>query len=93
MEQLTQVAAIAGTLCLLWLTLEGLRRLRSNQAGTQRVRVQQRVSLANGCQLVVIQWDGQEILLATGNHPCNVLAQKPATDAVVQVEVGGAWAH
>lgn len=93
MEQLTQLAAIGGTISLLWLTLEGLRRLRSNNAATQRVQVQQRVSLANGCQLVVIQWDGREILLATGNHPCSVLAAKPATEAVVQAETGGVWAH
>ncbi len=93
MEQLTQIAAIAGTLCLLWLTLEGLRRLRSNNPGTQRVQVQQRVTLANGCQLVVIQWDGREILLATGNHPCSVLAAKPAPAPEVQVETGGVWAH
>ena len=93
MEQITQLAAIGGTLSLLWLTLEGLRRLRSSDGATQRVQVQQRISLANGCQLVVVQWDGREILLATGNHPCSVLATKPAPEPAVQVETGGVWAH
>ena len=93
MEQLTQLAAIGGTISLLWLTLEGLRRLRSSNTSTPRVQVQQRVSLANGCQLVVIQWDGREILLATGNHPCSVLAAKPVQETVAQVETGGVWAH
>ena len=40
MEQLVQLSAVGGTLALLWLTLEGLRRLRINKGKPQRVLVQ-----------------------------------------------------
>lgn len=93
MEQLVQLSAVGGTLALLWLTLEGLRRLRINKGKPQRVLVQQRVSLVNGCQLVVIHWDGREILLAAGNQPCTVLADKALSEQATHAEAGGVWAH
>ena len=93
MEQLGQMVAIGGTIGLLWLTLEGLRRLRTNKGTPHRVSVQQRISLVNGCQLVVVHWDGREILLAAGNLPCSVLADKPLPASTVAVEEGGVWAH
>ena len=93
MEQLGQMVAIGGTIGLLWLTLEGLRRLRTNKGTPHRVSVQQRISLVNGCQLVVVHWDGREILLAAGNLPCSVLADKPLPASTVAVEEVGVWAH
>lgn len=93
MEHLTQLAAISGTLILLWFTLQALKRLRVNNEPMNRVSVQQRVPLANGCQLVVVRWDDRELLLATGNHPCTVVASKPATIAAPQAEVSSAWAR
>lgn len=75
MEYAFQMAGAAGTLGLLWLTLQGLRRIRAGQPGP-RVRVQQRVPIANGCQLVVVDWDGQELLIATGSQHCTVVATK-----------------
>jgi hypothetical protein len=93
METTLQLAAISGTLGLLWLTLQGLKRLRGTAAPRGRLQVQQRVSLANGCHLVVIEWDGREMLLATGNHPCTLVASKPAAELQPQTEVSGAWAH
>lgn len=93
MEHAIQVAAIFGTVGLLWLTLQALRRFRGTAIPAARVQVRQRVSIANGCQLVVVQWDGREMLIATGSQPCTVVASKPVNDAQVHAEVSSAWAH
>jgi hypothetical protein len=57
------------------------------------VQVQQRVAIANGCQLVVVNWDGQELLIATGSQACTLVAAKPASHPEVHAEVSGVWAH
>ena len=93
MEQLLQTAAVGGTIALLWLTLEGLRRLRVSKGARNPVSVQQRISLVNGCQLVLVHWNGRELLLAAGNLPCTVLADKPLPTSGGAEEARGAWAH
>ena len=93
MEHAFQLAAIIGTLGLLWLPLHGLRRFRGARNPGVRVQVRQRVSIANGCQLVVVHWDGRELLIATGSQPCTLVASKSAAEPCVQAEAGGAWAH
>lgn len=93
MEYAIQLAAIFGTLGLLWLTLTALRRLRGTGDTDGRIQVRQRIALANGCQLTVIQWEGRELLLATGNQPCTVVASKPAAALQEHTEASGTWAH
>jgi hypothetical protein len=93
MEHVIQVAAIIGTIGLLWLTLQALRRFRGVDRPGMRVHVRQRVTIANGCQLVVVEWDGRELLIATGNQPCTVVASKGLNELPVHGEVSGAWAH
>lgn len=93
MEHAIQVAAIFGTIGLLWWTLQALRRFRGPDRPGPRVRVKQRVTIANGCQLVVIDWDGQEMLIATGNQACTVVASKSAEEGRIQREVTAVWAH
>lgn len=93
MEHAIQLAAIVGTIGLLWLTLQALRRFRGAPQSGDRVQVRQRLAIANGCQLVVVQWDGRELLIATGNHPCTLVASKPAAEAQVHMEASGAWAR
>lgn len=88
-----QLAAIFGTIGLLWLTLHALRRFRLTQNAGARVQVQQRVPLANGCQLVVVNWDGRELLIATGNQPCTLVACKPAIAPQTHMEARGVWAQ
>ncbi len=93
MEHAIQLAAIFGTIGLLWLTLQALRRFRGVERPGARVQVRQRVGIANGCQLVVVQWDGREMLIATGSQTCTVVASKPVDETQVQPEASGAWAH
>lgn len=93
MEYVIQFAAVLGTVGLLWLTLQMLRRFRSTQNNSHRVQIQQRVSIASGCQLVVVQWDGRELLLATGTQSCTLVASKAAAETQVSTETSGAWAH
>jgi hypothetical protein len=88
-----QVAAIFGTIGLLWWTLQALRRFRGADRPGPRVQVRQRVTIANGCQLVVVDWDGREMLIATGTQACTVVASKNADEVQIQREVSGAWAH
>ncbi|MBI2689765.1 MAG: flagellar biosynthetic protein FliO [Acidobacteria bacterium] len=92
MEYTIQFTAVAGTLGLLWLTLMGLRRLRGPENPRTRLQVRQRVSVANGCQLVVVEWDGRELLLATGTQSCSVVASKATLATETPAEVSGAWA-
>lgn len=93
MEQLLQLTAVAGTLGLLWLTLHGIRRLRGNTPQGNRLRVQQRIALANGCQLAVVAWGGKELLLATGSHPCTVIASQSTVSPASEQEASVAWAR
>jgi hypothetical protein len=93
MEYGMQLAAVVGTVGLLWLTLQTLRRFRATQNQGHRVLVQQRVSIANGCQLVVVHWEGRDLLLATGTQSCSLVASKPATEIEANKEASGAWAH
>ena len=93
MEQLLQLTAVAGTLGLLWLTLQGIRRLKGNGSQGNRLRVQQSVAIANGCHLVVVAWGGREMLLATGSHPCTVITSQSVVEPASEKEVSGAWAH
>jgi len=93
MEYVIQVAAVLGTIGLLWLTLQALRRFRAVEQPGERVQVRQRVAIANGCQLVVVQWDGRELLIATGSQSCCVVASKAVSGSEVTAEANGAWAH
>ena len=93
MQLVFQCAAIAGTLGLLWATLRALQRFRSEKLPAARVQIRQRVPVANGCQLVVVNWDGQDLLLATGTQACTLVAAKPAAAAPPPPEVSVAWAR
>jgi len=77
MEMTMQLAGVCGTLGLLWLTLTGMKKLRAGETGRGRLQVRQRVSLTSGCQLAVVEWDGREMLVATGSQACSVVASKP----------------
>jgi len=81
MDPLFQLAGIAVTLGLLWATLTFLKRFRGTQAPVPRLQVQQRVQLAAGTQLVVVRWDGRELLLAAGAHSCTLIADKSLAEA------------
>lgn len=93
MEYTLQFVAILGTLSLLWLTLQAIRRFRPQTAKGVRLEVRERVSLANGSQLVAVIWDGQELLVAIGSQPCTLIASKPADGARTPKEASAAWAH
>ena len=81
MDPLFQLAGIAVTLGLLWGTLTVLKRYRGAQSPVSRLHVQQRVPLAAGTQLIVVRWDGRELLLAAGAHSCTLIADKPLAEA------------
>lgn len=81
MDSLFQLAGIAVTLGLLWGTLTLLKRFRGHQTPAARLHVQQRVPLAAGSQLIVVRWDGRELLLAAGSQSCTLLADKPLAEA------------
>lgn len=81
MNGLLPMLAIAGVLALLWLMLTGLRRLKGHAAAGGQLQVVQRVPLAQGCQLVAVKWEGQELLLAAGGQTCTVLARRPGSGA------------
>lgn len=93
MEHALQAAAIFGTIGLLWLTLRALKKFRGADRPGSGVRVRQRVTIANGCQLVVVDWEGRELLIATGSQGCTVVASRSAEPIPEQREVSGAWAH
>jgi flagellar biogenesis protein FliO len=93
MEHALQIAAVIGVIGLLWLTLNSLRRLRANGSNGPRLQIQQRISIANGCQLVLVQWDGQELLLATGAQNCTVVSRKPIARSEAITESRSAWAR
>jgi hypothetical protein len=76
MAQFTQVGAIFAVLGLLWLTLQALRRYRTTEPGTPALRIHQRVSITNGCHLVVVRWDGQDLLLSAGSQGCTIVATR-----------------
>lgn len=81
MDPLFQLAGIAVTLGLLWGTLTVLKRYRGAQSPVPRLQVQQRVPLAAGTQLIVVRWDGRELLLAAGAQSCTLIADKPLAEA------------
>jgi len=93
MEYAIQFVGVIGTIGLLWLTLQFLRRYRPASQSGPRVWVKQRINIASGCQLVVVDWDGREMLIATGSQACTVVASKTANEVQVRREVSGAWAH
>lgn len=92
MEPLLQFAAIGGTLGLLWLTLTALKRMRGNTKPGALITVQQRIPITNNCQLIVVHWDGRELLLSTGTQPCSLVASKPVPPPQREVEVQNVWA-
>jgi len=93
MEQVIQVAAILGVLGLLWLTLLALRRFRVAEPATPAIRIRQRIPIANGCHLLVVQWDGKDLLLAAGAQGCTVVASRAIPLAPPLAETRGAWAQ
>jgi flagellar biogenesis protein FliO len=93
MEQVMQVGAIATSLGLLWLTLQALRRFRVAKTTTPAIQIRQRVSLDNRCQLVVVHWDGKDLLLAAGTQGCTVVATRAIPLAPPMAETRGAWAQ
>lgn len=91
MELITQFAVVLGTLALLWLALRALRGLRTESGTGKSVQVRQRISAGNGCQLIVLEWHGEEFLLALGNHSCSLVAQHRNWNQRTKEEVSGAW--
>lgn len=97
MEYGLQLAAVAVTIALLWITLQGLKRLQSRGQPRAGLRIAQRIPLANGCQLVAVHWDGQDLLIATGAQPCTLIASRPSAAPPPPVvsgtrEAASAWA-
>ena len=93
MEFITQLAAMLGTLGLLWFGLTALRRLRIGQGMGKPLQLRQRISIANGCQLVVVEWHGEELLIATGSHTCTLVAQHRVADSIARPETSASWAR
>lgn len=93
MEFIIQLAAIVGVIGLLWLTLHTLRRFRAAPSSAARLQILQRVPVANGCHLLVVNWDGRELLIATGAQPCTLVAAKPANETSFPTEARSAWAQ
>lgn len=91
MELALQIAAVIGVIGLLWLTLNTMRHLRAKGSNGPRLKIQQRISVANGCQLVIVRWDGQELLLATGAQNCTVVASKPIAESQAITEARSSW--
>lgn len=92
MDAFIQFAAIFGTIGLLWLTLTGLKRIRGNAKPSAQITVQQRIPITGNCQLVVVHWDGQELLLSTGTQPCMLVSSKPIQPTRQDQEAQSAWA-
>lgn len=90
MEYASPIFAIAGTLGILWLILYALRRLRPSRIPGPGFHVLQRIPVANGCHLLVAQWDGQQLLIATGNQPCTLLASRPLPPPVEPAKASAA---
>jgi flagellar biogenesis protein FliO len=84
MEFMNQLAAIGAVLSLLAGVSYLLRRAGLAKGGAPRLALAQRLSIGNGCQLVVVHWDGREILLATGTQNCTVLGTQPAAEPRLQ---------
>ncbi len=93
MEFITQFAAVLGTLGLLWFALTTLRRLQNRNGTGRAVHVRQRIAIASGCQLVVVEWRGEEFLIASGNQVCNLVARHRVTNESPLEETRGAWAR
>lgn len=92
MEHLMQLAAVCGTLGMLAFTLSAFKRARGEAKTTARISVQQRIPLGNNCQLIVVHWDGRELLLTTGTQPCSLVASKPIAPPQSEAEVQSIWA-
>jgi len=93
MEYLSPIFAIAGTLGLLWLILLALRRFRPSAAAGPGFQVRQRIPIANGCHLLVAHWDGQQLLIATGNQPCTLIASRPLPPPVESQKASAACGY
>ena len=91
MEPILQLGAVCGVLGALWLGVLALKRRQGTLQQRGQLRVRQRVAISNNCQLVVVDWDGREMLIATGAQPCTLLTTRPAELPAPEGE--RVWAH
>lgn len=76
MGNLVQLGIVAAVLGALWFTVQWLQR-RQQGATATRLTVQQRLAVSNQLQLLVVRWDGNELLLSAGGNECRLLASTP----------------
>jgi len=58
-----------------------LKRHARLTSPARRLSVEQRVSIANGCELVLVRLDKEELLLAAGASGCTLLKTGPTAPA------------
>jgi flagellar biogenesis protein FliO len=68
-----EIVSILGVLAALAVSGHLLKRFGRAGGPARRVSVEQRLPIANGCQLVLVRLDNQELLLATNGSSCTLL--------------------
>ena len=68
-----EIVSILGVLAALVISGQLLKRFGRAGGTGKRISVEQRVPIANGCQLVLVRLDNQELLLATSGSSCTLL--------------------
>ena len=68
--------AIGGVLGVLWIGLHLLQR-RQRLAGPPRLSIEQRLPVSGQCHLILVRWDGRELLLASTSQSCQLIAEGP----------------
>lgn len=76
-----ELASVIAVLAALAAAVQYLKRSGRIGAPAKRLTVEQRVPLSNGCQLVLVRLDNEELLLATGGSGCTLLTARALTPA------------
>ncbi len=71
-----EYVSIIAVLAALAVAVQYLKRSGRIGAPTRRLTVEQRVPLSNGCQLVLVRLDNEELLLAAGTSGCTLLTAR-----------------
>ncbi len=76
-----EILSILAVLAALVISAHFLKRFGRTGGVARRVTVEQRIPIANGCQLVLVRLDNQELLLATSGTSCTLLTTHGASPA------------
>lgn len=68
-----EIVSVLAVLAALAISAHFLKRLGRTGGVARRVTVEQRVPISNGCQLVLVRLDNQELLLAASGGTCTLL--------------------